>query len=91
MLALLSTGPVGISDSVGGSNLTLLWPAISKDGTLLQPSKAITSIDATFLANGGPQGQVLATYGAGRSWYVLGFQLSVEYEVSVADLYPTPD
>ena len=49
VLALMSTGPVGISDAIGFTNTTLLKRIISKDGTLLKPTKPITAVDSTFL------------------------------------------
>ena len=45
-LALLSTGPVGISDGVGYTNATLLQQIISVDGTLLKPYRPATLIDS---------------------------------------------
>ena len=66
VLALLSTGPVGISDRLGGTNATLLRRAVARDGTLLAPSKAATTVDAALLQfAGGPStvpGHVYGTY-----------------------------
>jgi hypothetical protein len=45
MLALLSTGPVGFSDAVGQTNASLIKATCAADGTLLKPSKPITTID----------------------------------------------
>ena len=54
VLALMSTGPVGISDAIGYTNFTLLKRAISSDGTLLKPSKPCTSVDSVFYDNAAP-------------------------------------
>jgi hypothetical protein len=46
LLALMSTGPVGLSDGIHMSNGALLRKTIRSDGTLLKPSKPITAIDS---------------------------------------------
>ena len=43
LLALLSTGPVGISDAVGATNATLVRRMIRSDGTLLKPARPIVA------------------------------------------------
>lgn len=46
VLALMSTGPVGISDLVGFTNATLVNRTVASSGLLLKPSKAVTTIDS---------------------------------------------
>ena len=46
--AILSTGPVGISDKVGYTNSTLIMRTCDANGTLLQPSKPLTPSDRMF-------------------------------------------
>ena len=48
-LAVLSTGPVGIADKAGTTNVSLVRRTCRSDGTLLKPSKPLTAIDATFV------------------------------------------
>lgn len=53
-----STGPVAASDKVGKSNVTRILGTCTKDGTLLQPTRPATTIDACLLqaafGSGGP-------------------------------------
>jgi hypothetical protein len=96
VLAVMSTGPVGISDAIGLSNATLLQRTIAKDGTLLQPSKPITAIDSTFRATGAPRGEVYSTFSAVRAqkcdaWYFASFQMKSEHALRVDDFYPPLD
>ena len=58
LLALLSTGPVGISDAVGATNATLVRRMIRSDGTLLKPARPIVAVDATLSEHNAPAGQV---------------------------------
>ena len=48
ILATMSRGPVGPSDGAGRHNATRLMRTCAADGTLLQPERPITPIDATF-------------------------------------------
>ena len=50
MLATMSTGPVGLSDGAGNHNKTRLMRTCDADGTILQPNKPMTPIDATYRA-----------------------------------------
>jgi hypothetical protein len=52
VIALMSTGPVGFSDAVNRTNVTLLRRTCRDDGALLQPSKPLTAIDASLLGGG---------------------------------------
>lgn len=49
ILAVLSTGPVGVGDGPGMSNISLLASTARADGVLLKPDKPATAIDATFV------------------------------------------
>jgi hypothetical protein len=48
ILATMSTGPVGPSDGAGQHNSTRLRRTCAADGTILQPERPMTPIDATF-------------------------------------------
>lgn len=68
--ATLSAGPVTPGDGVGFSDAAQILRACDKSGRLLQPSRALTSIDAAAVArafpatSSGPTGVVSATYTA---------------------------
>lgn len=49
----MTTGPVGISDMIGGTNVTLIKRTITQDGTLLKPAKPLSSIDSALAAGKG--------------------------------------
>ena len=92
VLALMSNGPVGISDAIGMSNASLLKRIITKDGTLLKPSKPITAIDSMFKSAAKPEGQIYATYstiGDATVWYFVSFQMQKSYTFDRSDFYPT--
>jgi hypothetical protein len=88
VLALLSSGPVGISDGIGWTNKTLVERIIAKDGTLLQPSKPITAVDSNFLIHPSPNGFLYGTYGVGNSWIFVSFQLEEPFSVTLRDFFP---
>ena len=48
VLALFSTGPVGVSDAINGTDAALLNRTIAQNGVLLQPSKAISAVDSAM-------------------------------------------
>ena len=50
---MLSTGPVGISDAVGGTDAALAMATCDANGTLLQPSKPLTPTDRTYAPSRG--------------------------------------
>jgi hypothetical protein len=89
VIALMSTGPVGISDMEGGTNVTLIKRAITEDGTLLKPSKPISLVDsglaATSVGNGneaalpGPSGEIYSTYSAATPPTKLGLKAATAY------------
>ena len=101
VLALMSKGPVGISDAIGYTNSTLLRRIIRQDGTLLKPLKPITAVDSTFLDTGhsllaSPRasnedegGYVYGTAGLGPSWYFVSFLLPKAYTVKLQDFWPS--
>lgn len=82
-LATLSTGPVAFSDRIGDEDVELIMKSCRMDGTLLQPSVALTAVDAVFHAMAfpevttGPNGVVMSTVAnAGR--HSLGIVLAAE-------------
>ncbi|KAL3917479.1 MAG: hypothetical protein SGILL_004695 [Bacillariaceae sp.] len=89
VLALMTTGPFGLSDGIGMSNATLLKRTIAQDGTLLQPSKPITAIDSTFLKNPKLDGFVYSTHGMQYSWIFVSFQMKTPYAVRRQDFWPS--
>ena len=93
----MSTGPVGISDKVGGTNVTLIKRTITADGTLLNPSKPISTVDSALAsASGrGPPGQVMHTYtgeslSAATSWIFVSFKMAADWVLRGDDFYPPP-
>jgi hypothetical protein len=52
VLALFSTGPVGIGDGLGHTNATRAKATCTVDGTLLQPDKPLTPLDWTIFPDG---------------------------------------
>lgn len=91
ILALMSTGPVGISDAHGMTNATLLKRAIRSDGALLKPAKSITAIDSSFLdsSKAGLQGYIYGTAGyIGRAWHFVSFKMKEPYSVRMRDFWP---
>ena len=49
LMATLTTGPVGIGDMIGGTNLTLLNRALRSDGVILKPGFAAHRLDNYYL------------------------------------------
>jgi hypothetical protein len=49
LMATLTTGPVGIGDMIGGTNLTLLNRALRADGVILKPGFAAHRLDNFYL------------------------------------------
>ena len=93
VLALMSTGPVGISDAIGMTNTTLLRRAVTSDGSLLKPSKAITSVDSSFVHSsfGGrrdKEGYLYGSAGLWRSWYFVSFKMRERSTVTARDFWP---
>lgn len=88
VLALMATGPVGISDGIGMTNANLLRRIMKQDGTLLQPSKPITAVDSTFLNDVKLKGYLFGTYGLGPSWIFVAFKLQDSFAVTPRDFWP---
>ena len=103
LLAAMSTGPVGFSDAIGQTNASLIRRTCSQNGTLLQPSKPLTTIDRLLLAseaNDAPT--VLGSYSGTsvaapvRAWYVVSFgswahgahQPRPDFSLFSSDLWP---
>eukprot|EP00929_Paragymnodinium_shiwhaense_P062134 TRINITY_DN31017_c0_g1_i1.p1 TRINITY_DN31017_c0_g1~~TRINITY_DN31017_c0_g1_i1.p1 ORF type:complete len:815 (-),score=114.77 TRINITY_DN31017_c0_g1_i1:44-2446(-) len=95
VVALMTTGPVGISDGLGFTNATLVRRIVRHDGTLLKPSKPLTSVDSLLVldAKVSPPGFVFATYsGASRAsvaaYYFVSFKMKHKWTMSADDFYP---
>eukprot|EP01060_Flectonema_neradi_P001954 TRINITY_DN1119_c2_g1_i1.p1 TRINITY_DN1119_c2_g1~~TRINITY_DN1119_c2_g1_i1.p1 ORF type:complete len:771 (+),score=173.81 TRINITY_DN1119_c2_g1_i1:44-2314(+) len=95
-LALMSTGPLGISDGLNMTNATLLKTTVTKDGTLLKPSKPVTSIDSLIAkAQYGPKGNVYATYSGSSetdvwAYSYISFLMTAEFNLPESDVFPAP-
>lgn len=82
LLALLSTGPVGISDAYGSTDRSLLYPMMNSAGRLLKPSRAIAAVDSTFVdpfLKSEDNGYVYGTNMEGVSWIFVSFMLKRPY------------
>ena len=91
ILALMSTGPMGISDAIGMTNATMLRRTITANGTLLKPSKPITAVDSSLLSTtlSGLEGYVYSTSGySDRSWHFISFKMKKSYAVRLRDFWP---
>lgn len=95
---VLLAGGVGISDGAGLGNATLVLMSCAADGTLLQPSRPATPIDAMFLP-GWPSGARVwhtPSFAAGASlasrWWatVLAIDVATPLGVAATDLSPPP-
>jgi hypothetical protein len=51
ILSVLTAGPVGIADEINKTNVTRTLQSCSSNGTLLQPDKQATPIDAMFASS----------------------------------------
>ena len=95
IIATLSTGPVGLSDKTGQTNVTIVWRCARADGRLLQPDKPATAVDSTFapLSSGRvpPPGMVSTTYTrlSSRVWYyLLSIDVRTPWNLLDDDLFP---
>jgi hypothetical protein len=83
LVAVLSGGPVGPSDSIGGSDASLIMRSCRSDGLLLKPDRPATPIDIMFLYNknifiGSKKPWVVTTESAheiGKTTYLASFNL----------------
>ena len=94
VLAVMSMGPVGISDGFGQTDGTLLKRIISADGTLLKPSKSLTAVDSAIAGTAGaPSGNVYATYTSSpsmlTSYTFVSFKLKSAFSVREPDFFPS--
>ncbi|KAL4218854.1 hypothetical protein ACF0H5_021442 [Mactra antiquata] len=67
VVSTLSTGPVGPSDMVGATNVSMLMKCCREDGVILKPQYPIRAIDAQIIGeafpySGGPGGEVWVSY-----------------------------
>jgi hypothetical protein len=58
VLAVLSTGPVGLGDGVSLTNISLANRTSRADGVVLKPDKPLTALDPTFMPHAGPRPNV---------------------------------
>jgi len=92
LVAALSSGPIGPSDSIGNLNVDLISKTCTKTGKLLKPDKPATALDSSFIlspAEGGSLIEVWDTFtqfGGNRWHYVLAADLAAPYNVTAADL-----
>ena len=91
-VALMSGGPVGISDGLGHTDYDLLKSAISADGTLLNAAKSLTSVDSILAGNGPAGGHVLGAHvpfgSAAAAHGLVSFKLKDLFAVNASDFYP---
>lgn len=64
LIATLSTGPVAMGDGAGATNRALIMRSCTEDGSLLQPEKPLTGIDAMYDGRGRPPGGIPIAGGA---------------------------
>ncbi|XP_071834017.1 uncharacterized protein [Apostichopus japonicus] len=80
VVSALSTGPVGPSDKIGYSNVSLINRTCNSDGVLLMPSRPAMMIDASILnmalGVGMISGQIWSTY-SNISGHMFGTILSI--------------
>ena len=70
IIAVFSTGPVGVGDGAGATNQTVVMATCTAAGGLLQPDKPLTAIDATFAKagqdpRGAPNGHCKSAWDSG--------------------------
>ncbi|XP_067661072.1 uncharacterized protein [Haliotis asinina] len=91
VVSTLSTGPVGISDMIGGTNKTLIMKSVNADGLILKPSRPATSIDNRIRKMAwsdfeGPNGEVWSTYsdfgGENKYGIILAADLKGSYSMT---------
>ncbi|KAK3600158.1 hypothetical protein CHS0354_012281 [Potamilus streckersoni] len=67
VVSTLSTGPVGPSDKIGATDVTMLMRCCNRDGLILKPSRPLMAIDqqlikAAFPSFSGVDGEVWTTF-----------------------------
>jgi len=102
VLAVLSLGPVGISDNINYTDVGLISQGFRSptDGTLLRPSRPLSWVDLHFLnaTSGLPGNDVRSTHalvpsasGPGYlSHYVVAWATGTDTTLGATDLYPAP-
>jgi hypothetical protein len=75
LMAVLSAGPVGIGDPIGGWDLDNLRQAVRSDGVIVKPDMPLAPIDSSFWndSQGAQAPMIAATYsdfGGLRAWYL---------------------
>jgi len=94
LVAVLTTGPVGPSDSINNLNVTRIMQSTRQDGLLLKADKPATVIDKVFLSFTGIA-NAWATFsshtiqnngGYNRWMYFLGADLSANFQVYPLDV-----
>ena len=105
LITTLTAGPVGLADEIGYTNASLLLQTCTSNGTLLQPDKPATPIDAMFSPSAPfqPPGELWQTHtklqtvsasnvDAGQEHMLWRYLLGVDtnYNVRQAHLWP-PD
>lgn len=104
IVAAMSMGPVGIADRVNVTDADLVMRTCMSNGTLLNPTRPIAASDVGFALDKGKRQSTGQSVNAGKVWrtmslvhdgcdfyvwhYVLGFKLSVPYQVTLDDLAP---
>jgi hypothetical protein len=94
VIALMTTGPVGISDGMNMTNVALITRTIAASGLLLKPSKPITSVDSMLRGYAtAPHGNVYTTYSgatasAATAHYFVSFQMQAAWTLTARDFYP---
>jgi len=104
LLSVLSTGPVGLGDRVGRTDVDLALRTCRADGVLIKPDVPIAATGASMLANAAfvpalVVAECWTDHAAGRWTYVMAFDPhpgddTVEGEIRLADLgeaSPTTD
>jgi hypothetical protein len=88
LLAVLSSGPVGIGDAIGSMNAANLLRAVRRDGVIVKPDVPLTPTNASYvsMAHGADVPQIAATYsdfGALRTNYVFAFTHGANGQVQI--------
>ena len=58
VVAVLTTGPLGIGDEVGATDVNLLAPALRNDSTILKPARPATRLDSWYSDTSEDKGEV---------------------------------
>jgi hypothetical protein len=93
LVAALSTGPVGPSDSIGNLDVELIMHTCTKSGLLLKADKPATALDSTFLPQKGFSFPSLiqvwdsfTQFGKNRWHYLLAADLVAPFTVTTTDI-----